>query len=76
MRSNGLKELIMRGSKTRKAQGTTLFLFAIATERSAAKASIDPGRTSLLNSEDLRIMSTAKSEYTMDDFSTLTIREP
>jgi hypothetical protein len=76
MRSNGLKELIMRGSKTRKAQGTTLFLFAIATERSVAKASIDPGCTSLLNSEDLRIMSTAKNEYTMDVFSTLTIREP
>jgi hypothetical protein len=76
MRSKGLKELIMRGSKTRKAQGTMLFLFTIATERSVAKASIDPGRTSLLNSEDLRIMSTAKNEYTMDDFSTLTIREP
>jgi hypothetical protein len=43
------------------------FLFAIAIERSVAKALIDPGRTFLLNSEDLRIMSTAKNEYMMDD---------
>jgi hypothetical protein len=55
------------GEKHKKSSGYNAFLFAIATERSVAKASIDPGRTSLLNSEDLRIMSTAKDEYTMDD---------
>jgi GTP-binding protein EngB required for normal cell division len=67
MRSNGLKELILRGRKNGKSSGYNAFLFAIATERSVAKASIDPGRTFLLNPEDLRIMSTSKNKYTMDD---------
>jgi hypothetical protein len=65
------------GEQNEKSSGyNAFFLFAIATERSVAKASIDPGRTSLPNSEDLRIMSTTKNKYTMDDISMLTIREP
>jgi hypothetical protein len=41
-----------------------------------AKASIDPGFTSLLDSEDLKVTSTDRDENSMDDFSILTIREP
>jgi hypothetical protein len=35
-------------------------MFAIAIERSVAKASIDPGHTSLFDFEDLRVMSTGQ----------------
>jgi hypothetical protein len=51
------KELIVMGRRTRKlsVQHSTL---AIATKRSLAKASIDLGFTSLLDSEDLKVMST------------------
>jgi hypothetical protein len=45
------------GSKTRKLR-VQRFMFVIASKRSVAKASIDPGRTSLLDSEDLKVMST------------------
>jgi hypothetical protein len=50
------KELIVMGIRTRKlsVQRST---FAIATKRSLAKSSIDPGFTSLLDSEDLKVMS-------------------
>jgi hypothetical protein len=75
MRSNRSKELIVMGIRTRKlsVQHST---FAIATKRSLAKASIDPGCTSLLASEDSKVMDTDRSENAMDDFSTLTFREP
>jgi hypothetical protein len=41
----------------------------IATREMQQKASIDPGFTSLPDSEDLKVMSMAKNEYTMDDSS-------
>jgi hypothetical protein len=63
-RSKGIDQ---EGDQNEKSSWYNAFMFAIATERSVAKASIDPGRTSLLDSEDLKIMSTAKNEYTMDD---------
>jgi hypothetical protein len=51
------KELIVMG---RRMRGLSVqhSMFAIATERSVAKASIDPGFTSLLDPEDLKVMST------------------
>jgi hypothetical protein len=51
------RESIVMGIRTRKlsVQHST---FVIATKRSLAKASIDPGFTSLLDSEDLKVMST------------------
>jgi hypothetical protein len=61
------------GSEMRKAQCTTLYVCDSIKEKRIKNALIDPGRTFLLNPEDLRIMSTAKNEYTMDDFSMLTI---
>jgi hypothetical protein len=48
----------------------------MATKRSLAKASIDPGGTSLLASEDSKVMDTDRDENAMDDFSTLIFREP
>jgi hypothetical protein len=45
------------------------FKFAIATRETQQKASIDAGCTSLPDSEDWKVMSTAKNEYTMDDSS-------
>jgi hypothetical protein len=48
----------------------------MATKRSLAKASIDLGGTSLLDYEVLKVMSTDRDENAMDDFSTLTFREP
>jgi hypothetical protein len=45
-------------------------------KRSLAKASIDPGGTSLFASEDSKVMITNQEQYTMDDFSTLAFREP
>jgi hypothetical protein len=49
------KELIVMGRRTRKlsVQHSTL---AIATKRSLAKASIDPGFTTFLDPEDLEVM--------------------
>jgi hypothetical protein len=40
----------------------------MASKRSLAKASVDPGCTSLLDSEDLKVMSTDRDENAMDDF--------
>jgi hypothetical protein len=51
------KELIMMGRRTRKLS-VSHFTFVIATKRSLAKASVDPGCTSLLDSEDLKVMGT------------------
>jgi hypothetical protein len=51
------KELIVMGRRTRKLS-VQCFTFAIATKRSLAKASVDPGCTSLLDSEVLKVMST------------------
>jgi hypothetical protein len=48
----------------------------MATKRSSAKALIDPGCTSLLDSQDLKVMDMDRDENAMDDFSTLTFREP
>jgi hypothetical protein len=45
------------GSKTRKAQCTTLCVCDSNKEKRSKNASIDPGRTSLLDSEDLKVMS-------------------
>jgi hypothetical protein len=69
------KELTMMGRRTRKLS-VQRFTFAMATKRSLAKASIDPGCTSLLASEDSKVMDTDRDEIAMDDFSTLTFREP
>jgi hypothetical protein len=63
------------GEKNEKAQCTTLY-FVIATKRGLAKASVDPGCTSLLASEDSKVMDTDQDENVMDDFSSLTFREP
>jgi hypothetical protein len=51
------KELIVMGRRTRKLS-VQRFTFAIATKRSLAKASVDPGCTSLLDSEGLKVIST------------------
>jgi hypothetical protein len=63
---NGLNNRSWWGAKWEKLS-VLRFTLVIASKRSVAKASIDPGRTSLLEFEDLKIMSTAKNEYTMDD---------
>jgi hypothetical protein len=63
------------GRRTRKLS-VQRFTFAIATKRSLAKASIDPGCTSLLDYEDLKAMNTDRDKNAMDDFSSLTFREP
>jgi hypothetical protein len=57
MRSNGLKNRPGWGEEREKlcVQHSP---FVIATARSLAKASIDPGFTSLLGSEDLKVRST------------------
>jgi hypothetical protein len=46
------------GGKERETLSVRRITFAIATERSLAKALVDPGCTSLLDSEDLKVMST------------------
>jgi hypothetical protein len=51
------KEWTVMGRRTRKLS-VQRFTFAIATKRSLAKSSINPGGTSLLASEDLKVMST------------------
>jgi hypothetical protein len=52
------KELTVMGERREKLS-VQRFTFAIETKRSVAqKASIDPGCTSLLDSEDLKVMST------------------
>jgi hypothetical protein len=51
------KELTVMGRRTRKLS-VQRFTFAMATKRSLAKASIDPGCTPLLDSEDSKVMST------------------
>jgi hypothetical protein len=48
----------MMGRRTRKAQCTTLYVCDCNKKRSLAKASIDPRFTSLLDPEDLEVMST------------------
>jgi hypothetical protein len=50
-------ELIVMERRTRKLS-VQRFTFAAATKRSLAKASIDPRCTSLLDSKDLKVMST------------------
>jgi hypothetical protein len=65
----------MMGRITRKLS-VQRFMFAITTKRSLAKASVDPGCTPLLDTEVLKVMSTDQDENMMDDFSTLTFREP
>jgi hypothetical protein len=50
------KELIGMGIRTRKLS-VQRSMFAIATKRSLEKDSIDPGFTSLPDSEDLKVMS-------------------
>jgi hypothetical protein len=69
------KELTVMGRRTRKLS-VQRFTFAMATKRSLTKASIDPGCTSLLASEDSKVMDTDQDINAMDDFSTLTFREP
>jgi hypothetical protein len=49
------KELTVMGRRREKLSALR-FTLAIATKRSLAKASIDPGCTSLLDSEDLQAM--------------------
>jgi hypothetical protein len=46
------------GKKNEKNSVHNAFAFAMATQRSLAKASVDPGCTSLIDSEDLKVMST------------------
>jgi hypothetical protein len=52
------KELTVMGGKTRKAQCTSLYAHDSNKGKRRQKASIDPGCTSLLDSEDLKVMST------------------
>jgi hypothetical protein len=59
MRSNRSKELIVMGRRTRKLS-VQRFTFAMVTKRSLAKASVDPGGTSLLAFEDSKVMSTGR----------------
>jgi hypothetical protein len=54
----------------------TLYVHDGNKEKRSQKASIDPGCTSLLDSEDLKVMDMDRDENAMDDFSTLTFREP
>jgi hypothetical protein len=68
------KELIAMGEEREKLS-VPLSTLAIATKRNLAKASIDPGRTSLLDSEDLKVRSTDRDDNAMDYFSTLTFRD-
>jgi hypothetical protein len=75
MWSNRSKELIVMGRRTRKLS-VQRFTFAMATKGSLAKASIDPGCTYLLASEDSKVMGTDRDENEMEDFSMLTFREP
>jgi hypothetical protein len=51
------KELTVMG-KEREKLSAQHFMFAITTKRSLATASVDPGCTSLLDSEVLKVMST------------------
>jgi hypothetical protein len=51
------KELIMMGRKMRKAQCTSLYARDSNKKKRSQEASIDPGRTSLLDSKDLKVMS-------------------
>jgi hypothetical protein len=51
------KELTVMGRRTRKLS-VQRFTFVMTTKRSLAKALIDPGCTPLLDSEDLKVMST------------------
>jgi hypothetical protein len=51
------KELVVMGRRMRRLS-VLRFTFAMVTNRSLAKASIDPRCTSLLDSEDLQVMST------------------
>jgi hypothetical protein len=69
------KELTVMGRRTRKLN-VQQFTFAMATKRSLAKVSIDPRCTSLLASEDSKVMDIDRDENAMDDFSTLTFPEP
>jgi hypothetical protein len=57
MRFNGLKDWPWRGEE-RESLSVQHSMFVITTERSLAIASVDPGCTSLLDSEDLKVMST------------------
>jgi hypothetical protein len=69
------KELIGMGRRTRKAQCTLLYVRDSNEEKRSQKALIDPGCTSLLDSEDLKVMSTNRDDNAMDYFSTLTFRD-
>jgi hypothetical protein len=62
--------------RPRQTQCTTLYVRESNKEKRNPTAPIDPGRTSLLDSEDLNVVSTDRDENVMDDFSILTIREP
>jgi 4'-phosphopantetheinyl transferase EntD len=55
------KELTVMGRKTRKLSAQR-FTFVMATKRSLAKASIDPGCTPLLDYEDLKVISTDQEQ--------------
>jgi hypothetical protein len=44
------------------------FMFTMVTKRSLAKASVDPGCTSLLDSEDSKVMDMDRDKNAMDDF--------
>jgi hypothetical protein len=61
------KELIIMGSKTRKAQCTRLYVCDSIKEKDSQRLRLILGVLPLART---------KNEYTMDDFPTLTIREP
>jgi hypothetical protein len=64
------------GSKTRKAQCTTLYACDSIKEKCSQRLQLILGVLPCSILRIWRLWARTKNEYTMDDFSTLTIREP
>jgi hypothetical protein len=64
------------GSKTRKAQCTTLYVCDSIKEKCSQRLRSILGILPCSILRTWRLWARTKNEYTMDDFSTLTIREP
>jgi hypothetical protein len=70
------KELIVMGRRTRKAQCTSLYARDSNEEKRSQKLRSILGVLPCLILRIWRLWARTKHEYTMDDFSTLTFREP
>jgi hypothetical protein len=70
------KESTVMGSETRKAQRTTLYICDGIKKKCSKKLWSILGVLLCLNLRIWRLWARTKNEHTMDDFSTLTIREP